>query len=141
MKRDTIRKIVQFLTIFAVIFAAVYATGAAGAVQKVEKYPISIVTTDELYGTTKIDKNQVVIEACLGVVDKKNGKGHVLGYPDWIKYYDDIRYKKKRLKPKTKVLTIYFCDPMDDNEELFGCDYIKTKWPDGKKHWTLVHVS
>lgn len=138
--QKAIKRFIYFLTVVALIFAAVYSSGAV-AVQKVKKYPISIVTTDELYGTTKIEKNQVVIETCLGIVDKKNGYGHVMGHPDWTMYYGDIRYKKKRLKPKTKVLTIFPCDPTDDNEERFGYYFIKTKWKDGKKHWTLLYVS
>ena len=131
--QNTIRKIILFLTIFAVIYAAIYTTSAA-AVHKVKSEPISIVTTDELYGTEKLGKNQVIIEKCLGVVDDKKGGGHVVGHPDWYVNYGDIRYKGKRLKPGTKVLSYFPCDN-DDMDPLCRYDFIKVK-----KHWKLVHV-
>lgn len=136
--QNTIRKIILFLTIFAVIYAAIYTTSAA-SVHKVKSELISIVTTDELYGTEKLGTNQVIIEKCLGVVDQKNGYGHVVGHPDWTMHYGAIRYKGKKLKPGTKVLTYFPCDPTDDNEPLCRYDFIKVK-KNGKKEWKLVHV-
>lgn len=138
--KNVIKKIVYASTILAVLFAAVYSGAGTSAVHKVKSEPISIMTTREIMATDKIGTNQIVIEKCLGVVDTKRGDGHVSGKPDWYMWYGDIRYKGKRLKPGTKVLSYFPCDPLNDVDPIARYDFIKVKDKNGQKHWKLVHV-
>lgn len=135
-----IRKAAMAATCAAAIFAAVSAGGGTSAANKVKSEPISVMTTEEIINADKIGTNQIIIEKCLGVVDTKKGKGHVVGQRDLEMYYGDIRYKGKRLKPGTKVLSYFPCDPLDDVWPIARYDYIKVKGNNGKAHWKLIHV-
>lgn len=134
------RKVFITVAILATLFAASYSGGKTLAIHKVKSEPISIMTTKEIMKTDKVGTNQIIIEKCLGIVDTKRGDGHVSGERDWYMWYGDIRYKSKRLKPGTKVLSYFPCDPLNDVDPIARYDFIKVKDKNGQKHWKLVHV-
>lgn len=115
------------IKLVAAVMSAALMLGAcspAYAVHKVKGHPVYLVKTTE-FDTCNFKQNAVYIEVCEGIVDKKNGEGHVRGHKDWIVDYSMCRFKGKKLKPKTKV-TSYF--PLD--ESLWpACryDFIKVK--------------
>ena len=139
--QKAIKRFIYFLTVVALIFAAVYSGSlSAGAVQRVKGEPIDIMATKEILNADKIGTKRILMEKCLGIVTTKDGKGHVVGLRDLEIDYSRIRYKGKRLKLGTKVLSYFPCNPLDDLEPLARFDMIKVKNKYGKKEWTLVHA-
>lgn len=139
--QNVIRKTLIAAIILTTLFAAVYSGAwSAGAVQRVNGEPIDIMNTREILDADKIGTKRIIIEKCLGIVTTKDGKGHVVGWRDLEMDYSRIRYKGKRLKPGTKVLSYFPCNPLDDLEPLARFDMIKIKNKYGKKEWTLVHA-
>lgn len=95
------------IKLFAAVMSAALMLGAcspAYAVHKVKGHPVYLVNTTE-FDNCEFKKNAVYIEYCYGIVDTKGGDGHVKGHRDWLMDYSECRYKKKRLKPGTKVTT------------------------------------
>ena len=115
------------IKLVAAVMSATLMFGAcspAYAVHKVKGHPVYLVNTTEI-GKCKIKKNAIYIEWSDGVVDSSNGDGHVKGHNDWYIYYGNCRYKGKRLKKGTRVISYW---PLDNDQwELARYDFIMVK--------------
>ena len=143
MNRCMVKKTVYAAVIVTAMLLIAAMGIKANAVKVINNEPIKLMTSEEMEKKKK-SYNDIIIEKCVGIVDDEKGNGHLKSNKNIYLYYGDIRYKGKRLKPGTMVITYYPCDPrnIDGNyfDPLCGYDYIKVTNKKGVKEKKLVDV-
>lgn len=140
IKKITKKFLYLVMALAIVASCCVVGGNSAKAVKKVKKEPIVMMTTKEILKSTSISRNRIIIEKCVGVVDNANGDGHLIGNKNFYIYYGDLRYKGKRLKKGTIVMSYLPCCPDKYLTTICSYDYIKVKNKKGKKVWKLIDV-
>lgn len=141
------KKFTSFVIIFTIIFSSFVHNASA---YNIKKEPFVFVTFKQtLKDSFKVKPNKIYVEKIEGIIDKKNGEGHILGYPEFEMDYSGFKYKNKPLPVKTKMKSYFFSDPLEKNLsesiDYFIARYdfarvkVKTKVKTKKKKYKYVY--
>ena len=140
------KKLISFILVFTIIFSTFTYVSA----YDVKKEPFIFVTFEQtLKNDFKVKPNKIYVEKMEGIIDKKNGEGHLLGYPEFEMDYSGFKYKNKPLPVKTKMKSYFFSNPLEEDlsESIvyfiarydFARVKVKTKVKTKKKKYKYVY--
>lgn len=132
MNKNIFKKFISFIMVFTIIFSTQMMVPSASAIRKIKGEPFKILTLKETMGKKKYGKNTIYIERIDSTIKTKNGYAYAKDDPDYILYYGDLRYKKKKLPVKTKMKTYIISNPLERDGEILDIfvarfDYAKVK--------------